>query len=49
MTQTMIDEISAVGGIMLIGVGLGILEIKRIKVMNMLPALLVAAIISAFI
>ncbi|MEA3284993.1 MAG: DUF554 domain-containing protein [Synergistota bacterium] len=49
MTQTMIDEISAVGGIMLIGIGLGILEIKRIKVMNMLPALLVAAIISAFI
>jgi hypothetical protein len=48
MTQTMIDEISAVGGIMLIGIGLGILEIKRIKVMNMLPALLVAAIISAF-
>jgi len=36
-----ISELSAVGGILLIGLALNILEIKKIKVMNMLPALLV--------
>ena len=36
----LITEISAVGGIIIIGIGLNILEIKKIKVSNMLPALL---------
>ncbi|PLX03600.1 MAG: DUF554 domain-containing protein [Marinilabiliales bacterium] len=36
-----ISELSAVGGILLIGLALNILEIKKIKVMNMLPALLI--------
>jgi hypothetical protein len=34
-----ITELSAVGGILLIGLGISILDIKKIKVMNMLPAL----------
>ena len=37
--ETYIIEMSAVGGILLIGLGISILEIKKIKVMNMLPAL----------
>ena len=35
----MITELTAVGGILLMGLGIDILEIKKIKVMNMLPAL----------
>ncbi|RLD86230.1 MAG: DUF554 domain-containing protein, partial [Bacteroidetes bacterium] len=37
--QLYITELSAVGGILLIGLGVNILEIKKINVMNMLPAL----------
>ena len=36
----LITEISALGGIIIIGIGLNILEITKIKVSNMLPALL---------
>lgn len=39
--QVMISEMSAVGGILLIGLSIDILNIKKIKVMNMLPALVV--------
>ena len=38
-------ELSAVGGILLIGLGINILDIKKIKVMNMLPALLMIVIL----
>lgn len=41
-----INEMSAVGGLMLIGLGVNILEIKKIKVINMLPGLVVAVIIA---
>ena len=44
----MIAEVSAVGGLMLLGIGLAILEIKRIKVINMLPALILAGILASF-
>lgn len=37
----MITELSAVGGILLLGLGIDILGIKKIKVINMLPALAV--------
>lgn len=48
LTDGMTAEISAVGGIMLIGLSLGILGIKRIKVMNMLPALIVAGLLATY-
>jgi len=38
-------ELSAVGGILLVGLGISILEIKKIKVMNMLPALAMIVIL----
>jgi uncharacterized membrane protein YqgA involved in biofilm formation len=44
LTEPVINEITAAGGIMLIGMGLNILEIKQIKVINMLPAILFAAL-----
>lgn len=48
MPQAVIDEMSAAGGLILVGLSLVILEIKTIKVVNMLPAL-VFAIILAYI
>jgi len=43
-----IDELTAVGGLLLIGLAINILEIKKIKVTNMLPALVVVVIIAYF-
>jgi len=40
LTTSMITELSAVGGILLVALGFNILEIKRFDVINMLPALL---------
>ena len=39
-----VDAASAVGGLILIGVGLRLLEIKQVRVVNLLPALLLAPI-----
>ncbi|MBB6478506.1 DUF554 domain-containing protein [Spirochaeta isovalerica] len=43
LTDNVIMEISATGGLLLLGLGISILEIKRIKTINMIPALLFAA------
>lgn len=47
VSQTMLDailvEVTAVGGIMIVAIGINILELKKINVANMLPALIVAA------
>ena len=40
VSNTMIDEISATGGILLLGLGISILGIKKVEVMNLLPSLL---------
>lgn len=42
------NEISAVGGIMIIGLGISILEIKKIRVLNLTPALLTVVPIHYF-
>ena len=47
LSEAMITEISAVGGLLLIALGLNILEIKKIKVSNMLPAILVMVLFMA--
>ena len=46
LTTPMINELSAVGGVILIGLGINVLEIKQIKVINMVPALLVAVLLA---
>ncbi len=48
LTNTVVNQISAVGGILLIGLGISILDIKKIKVLNMVPALIIVAILSYF-
>lgn len=46
ITTSMMNELTATGGILLVGIGLSnLLEIKRIRVGNMLPALFVAPLI----
>ncbi|MBI9035281.1 MAG: DUF554 domain-containing protein [Bacteroidales bacterium] len=39
LTEIYLNELTAVGGIILLGLALNILEIKKIKIMNMIPAL----------
>ena len=39
-------DLTATGGVLLVGLGLSILEIKQIKVVNMLPALVFAVLLS---
>ena len=44
-TPEIISGITAVGGIMLIGLGINLLDIKKLRIMNMLPALVVVVIL----
>jgi len=45
----MIGEISAAGGVLIMGLGLVLLEIKRLRVANYLPALLIAPLVVAML
>ncbi|MHB1629995.1 MAG: DUF554 domain-containing protein [Bacilli bacterium] len=38
-------DVTAVGGLLIVGIGVNILEIKRIKVANLLPGMLVVAVV----
>jgi uncharacterized membrane protein YqgA involved in biofilm formation len=42
--NAIIVEVTAVGGVLIIGIGINILQIKKINVANLLPSLLIAAI-----
>ncbi|HQN94597.1 MAG TPA: DUF554 family protein, partial [Prolixibacteraceae bacterium] len=46
MPSVVVDEMSAAGGLMLVGLGFSIMEIKKIKVVNMLPALVFAVVLA---
>jgi uncharacterized membrane protein YqgA involved in biofilm formation len=46
LTDVIINDLSATGGILLIGLGINILEIKSLKILNMIPALVVVVILS---
>ena len=48
LDDAIISEITATGGLLIIGLGLTILEIKEIKVGNLLPALLFAFVLALF-
>ena len=47
LSPEIINEMTAVGGILIWGIGFGLLGIKKIKVGNLLPAILVAAFLAA--
>lgn len=42
LTARMIDEMSATGGVMILGIGLRLLDLKRVRVASLLPALVLA-------
>jgi hypothetical protein len=44
LTTTVINEMSAVGGILILAIGINILGIKKIKVANMLPSIIIPLI-----
>ncbi|MEW6243945.1 MAG: DUF554 domain-containing protein [Bacillota bacterium] len=45
LTDTVITELNAVGGLLIFAIGLDLLEIKKLKVGNMLPSLLVIVVL----
>ncbi|MBN1261332.1 MAG: DUF554 domain-containing protein [Anaerolineae bacterium] len=45
-TPVMIDQLTAVGGVLILGIGLNLLEIKRIQTTHLLPALVVVVILT---
>lgn len=49
LTNAVITEMSAAGGALIFGIGLSILEIKKIKTSNMLPSIVVAAVLAFII
>ncbi len=47
LTAAMVNEMSATGGVLVLGIGLGLLELKAIRVANFLPALVIAPAVVA--
>ena len=45
LTDEMIAQMTAVGGLLIVGIGLNILEVARIRVGNLLPSLLTAPVL----
>lgn len=48
LIEAVVVEMTAVGGILLMGVGINILEIKKIRVGNLIPAIFIPIIIMIF-
>lgn len=49
LSQPVITEMSAAGGVLLLGLALSILDIKKIKVGNLLPAIFIPIILMMFL
>jgi len=49
LTQPMIAEMTATGGVLILGISLLLLEIKRIRLANFLPAIAIAPLIVAIL
>ncbi|NNF69212.1 MAG: DUF554 domain-containing protein [Acidimicrobiia bacterium] len=47
LSDAMVDALEAAGGILLIGIALRLLDLKKIRVANMLPALIIAPLLVA--
>jgi uncharacterized protein len=45
-TKIIINQLVATGGVMILGIGINLLDIKKIKVTNLLPALIVSVILT---
>jgi len=49
LTDPMVAEMTATGGVLMLALGLGLLQIKKIRVGNLLPAIAIAPLIVAVI
>ncbi len=49
LTDMMITELTAVGGVMIIGIGINLLELKTIRLTNFLPALPISVALCALV
>jgi len=49
LQEYMINELTACGGVLLIGIGISILDIKKIRVINMLPSLIIVIFVAYII
>jgi len=49
LNQHVLNELTATGGLMIVGIGLLLLDIKRIRVGNFLPALVIVVILALII
>jgi hypothetical protein len=47
LSDPMVAEMTATGGVLMLALGFGLLEIKRIRAGNLLPAIVIAPIIVA--
>lgn len=47
-SEAIVRELSAVGGVLLIGLGINILEIKKLRILNMIPALVIVVVLVYF-
>lgn len=48
LPAVVIDQVSAAGGIMILGLGINLLEIKDIKITNLLPGLVIIVLLSHY-
>jgi len=48
ITADTVSQISGAGGLMLLGLGIEILEIKKLNIVNMLPSLIIAGVLAYF-
>lgn len=48
LSEVVVNEMTAIGGVIIMGIGLNFLEIKRIKVGNLLPAIFLPIIYYMF-
>ena len=49
LSSSMINEMTATGGLLIVGIALNILQVTKIRVGNLLPTILLAAILSAVV
>lgn len=49
LTEAMITEMTAVGGLLILGIGITMLDIKRLPVANLLPAIFIAPALVAVV
>ena len=48
-SEILINQLTAVGGVLILGIGINLLEIKKIKITNLLPALIVVIVLTVIL